>query len=199
MAFKDFYRKNKLIAYILIFILVSIIGFYYFKNEFANSLTYFHILLAVDPDNVRAHHELGRLYSRLERYEEAEEFLKQAIDKADEIEAELALRKTLEKSEQENIIAFFQTYWLYIVVFISGSLIIAVLVYKKTEPRRIAKRIKSLEKEKSVIEGLIRKIQKKYFEEYTIPKSEYNISMSKYQQRLGKIKKDVRLLTDKKK
>jgi hypothetical protein len=55
----------------------------------------------------------------------------------------------------------------------------------------------SLKEEKKAIENMIIKIQRKYFESGEMPKNEYKSTLSKYQKRLGKIKKDVSLLSDK--
>ena len=84
MTFKDFYQKNKLTAYILVFILILSVGIYYFKTELGKDkkdISHDQTLIEVeeelnkalelDPNNVFAHSRLGLLYTVSGKYEEA--------------------------------------------------------------------------------------------------------------------------------
>ena len=68
---------------------------------------------------------------------------------------------------------------------------ISILIYKKTEKRRIRKKIRLLEDEKIAIEETIKKIQRKRFQSGEMSRGDYRIAIDKYQKRLIKIKKDI--------
>ena len=127
----------------------------------------------------------------LEAYEEAQKFLKQSIDKVDEIEAELAVSRATGNQFQEKISVFLIENYFYVILSIPVILAASFLVRRGIGGRKKRKRLHLLDSEIGTTENLIRKTQKRYFEDGAISKNEYTATLSKYQKRLNEVKKDI--------
>ncbi len=130
---------------------------------------------------------------RIERYEESESLLKQAIDKVDQLETQFTLETTA-MPEMERLLVSVKTNWQQFLVMVLAAFAVLAAVFFVF--RKIARkmRIRTLEHEKASIESIMKTIQRKYFEENTMAKSEYIVKAEKYQKRLGKIRKEISLL-----
>jgi uncharacterized protein YlxW (UPF0749 family) len=91
-----------------------------------------------------------------------------------------------------------QNNWHMILFLTALSSFILVIFYKLTKPFRTRRKIKFLESEKEALENSIKKLQKKYFEDYKISKNDYEHFLHNYQKKLLETKKEIKILSRKK-
>jgi len=138
----------------------------------------------------------GLAAMKTEDYITAEDLIKKAYNKIDELESAAAMRLAVEK-QGFNVVAFIQANLLIIILSLFIAAIVGFFVYKKTEIMALNNKIKNLEIEKNSIEKLLRDTQTRYFELREIGESEYNTAIDKYNQRLIQIKKELPLIAAK--
>jgi hypothetical protein len=151
--------------------------------------------LGADVSSARELFEKGLEELRKERFEEAETLLKQSLEKLEEAKAGLAMQKAMQAAEQGNIAGFLRENWLFLAGLLALASAVVLGIYKATKAGRKRGKIKSLREEKGNIEEIIKKMQKAYFEEGTMSKSEYLLRLAEHQKRSGRIKKELLLLT----
>jgi hypothetical protein len=122
-----------------------------------------------------------------ERYEDTKDFLEQAVNTMDEIEAELTISRTSDPGQR--VVAFLAENWIAVMVFLVVLAALAGIAYKITGSVRARRKLKSLEKERRTIESLMTGIQTVYFGEGMMSKGEYALTMKKHRSRLNEIKK----------
>jgi len=129
-----------------------------------------------------------------ERYEEAEDFLNEALNKLEEIDVQLSLGRTIQESRDRNLISFLTQNWYFITLLICIFALAVASGYKATGSMRSKGRIKDLEDEAKALESSIKAIQKDYFEEKKMSNSDYLLSVSRYSKRLAVIIKELIIL-----
>jgi len=126
----------------------------------------------------------------IENYDEAQRLLYQTINQIDEMEKEAALEFAIEGSKGFGLADLIK-YWPYLIASVAAMAIFGFFLQKRIRVMRISNKIKNLEKEKEVVESLIKKTQEKYFVSKTMNKTEYNISSESYGKRLTVLQKDI--------
>ncbi|MCK4747126.1 MAG: hypothetical protein KAT15_08830, partial [Bacteroidales bacterium] len=133
----------------------------------------------------------------IEMYEDARDYFKQVIDKTDELEAAAILERATGYNFQESAITFLGENWFMVSILLISLSAITIVSFRLMQRNRKLGRIKTLEKEKRLIEKLIMKIQKDYYELGKTPKSEYLQILRNHQKRLGILTKDISTLRSK--
>ncbi|MBI2085680.1 MAG: hypothetical protein HYT71_04165 [Candidatus Aenigmarchaeota archaeon] len=131
---------------------------------------------------------------RNERYDEAENLVKQGYTELTSMRAEATLVQVRIKAVRENIISFLVDNKTNITM---GAIVLVAAVYLtlgKISAKRIKNRIKDLETEKIVLKNLMKKAQYEHFQKGTLPKESYGIKMGKYKERMLEIKELVPVL-----
>ncbi|MFH1364925.1 MAG: hypothetical protein ABIH52_04730, partial [Candidatus Aenigmatarchaeota archaeon] len=129
------------------------------------------------------------------RYEEAEDLLNQAVNKLGEVNIRMSIGRSVESSRQSNLFTLIQQNWLYLLISVVAFVLVVMGVHKGVESSRRRNKIESLKREEKSIETVIKGVQKRYFEENKMPKNEYDLVLGKHQKRLGKIRKDIIVLS----
>ncbi|HLC65316.1 MAG TPA: hypothetical protein VJI46_04295 [Candidatus Nanoarchaeia archaeon] len=124
---------------------------------------------------------------REERYEEAEDFFREAELEIGEVMAE---RKRL-TSLAELSKGFFEKYWLHVIILVLAVVVLAFPIVRKISRERTKRKIEHLKIEMETLNGLLKKVQQDYYGVKKIPESIYKIRREKYMQRIAEIKHTI--------
>ncbi len=128
-----------------------------------------------------------------EDYVTAEELIRGAFNKAEELESEAAMGLALEKSKGFDMVQFVRELWWAIIIFVPAVIITGLSVYRRIEIRSIKIRLNNLKEERIYITNLKKTVQKNFFQYNRIKKTEYDIAMKNYNKRLNEINKGIPL------
>jgi hypothetical protein len=95
----------------------------------------------------------------------------------------------LETKGRSNLLRFVYNYWWAIIIVLISASAVSLFVYKRVMIFMIALMLKRSAKEEVTILGLIKDIQKKAFEDKSIPMNTYHKNMLDYENRLANIRK----------
>jgi tetratricopeptide (TPR) repeat protein len=133
----------------------------------------------------------------IEDYKEAEKLITEAEEKLEEIEAEQAFSKTIEKSKEYELVLMIKENWhiiLFSIIFLSSF---GYFVYKRLEIRAIKNKTKTLVREKEALEKMMKDVQRMYFVEKKMGKKEYTRTIERCGRRLVEVKKNLEVLRQK--
>lgn len=106
-----------------------------------------------------------------------------AIERAKESELALALA-----SGEFNLVLFLMTYWWALLIILIIIAVLIILLYKYYVKTTISRKIKSLQREESTIQELMRKSQQKHYKDKSMGVSSFKRIMRQYQDRLARIR-----------
>ncbi len=129
-----------------------------------------------------------------ERYEEADQLIRQAYTKLTDVRAEATLVQVRIRVLRENLISFVGDNQTNITVGGFAVAVIAYVISSRIMAARTKTRIRGLKAEKSVLKSLMKKAQYEHFQAGTLGKESYEIKMNKYEERAREIKELVSVL-----
>jgi hypothetical protein len=132
---------------------------------------------------------------KTDNYAEAENTMNQALSRLDEIEAGESIKRAGTEMEANILSVLLDYLWIIIIAFLA-ILIVGLRAEKSYKKREAKIKIKAVEKERDVLTKNIMEIQKKYFEKGNISKTDYDMSLDKYNRDLDKIKNELSALSE---
>jgi hypothetical protein len=126
-----------------------------------------------------------------ENYIESKERLEEAIELLEMLQSEAALQESLKASPGERLMELFTAYCPHIIAAGLAGLAGLLLIRRKRREMRMRKRLSTLEKEKSSLKGVMKDIQKRYFEHSSMGKSDFDAVTESYRKRLAHVDKDI--------
>jgi len=131
-----------------------------------------------------------------ERFEETIELIDEGYQEISEIESQQTALKAFYSSTYETIKTFITTNW-KILSAIFVILIVFFLSMKKTLKRiKIRRKLKKLEFRKKVLNHLIAKLQKEYFENKGSNETEYTIRIEQFKKMIRDINREIPTLRE---
>ena len=130
------------------------------------------------------------------RFEEAKPLINSAYDKATQAEAEATRSKALLESTRRTLEAFLQDNWQIIAAAIAAAAVIFFLFQKQIRRFTINAKISALTAERGVLEGMIKGLQKDYFEYGKINELSFHIKTKKYGDLIRNINRQLPLLKE---
>jgi hypothetical protein len=127
-----------------------------------------------------------------DRYQEAEDLIKQTRNSIDSIVSEISVLGDLKK----NAVNFFQRSWYYLLAILFVLAIIVYFTYKQVELNLLKDKIKRMKTEKIALDRLMRKTQAERYKENKISGLTYNLRMKKYQEKLAGIEEELPTLEE---
>ncbi|MCX8175120.1 MAG: hypothetical protein N3E51_02855 [Candidatus Micrarchaeota archaeon] len=131
-----------------------------------------------------------------ERFEEAQKLINEGYDSITKAEAEATRQKALLESARRNIETFLQENWQKILIGAAAIAIFAFLFQKQIRRFLINAKIRALMTERAVLEGMIKNLQKDYFESGKINELSYHIKTKKYSDFIRNINRQLPLLKE---
>jgi len=132
-----------------------------------------------------------------EDYTTADSLSNDILNKLDNLESQFALNKTLTIAYTSNLVEFIKSNLALIIVLITVISILGFVFYKKYKRVRFKKKLIYLNSLENSVKNLIKEAQRKYFVDKTIDKSEYELRLEEYNQKLADIKREVNVITSK--
>ncbi len=131
----------------------------------------------------------------VDNYLGAEELMRRALNELDEIEVKESLER-VRKGGVDPVSILLDHLWLLIILFLS-VLIIGLKVRDRVNVRKWKEEVRALREEMKNVKRLIGEAQRKYFEEGSMSKMDYELVMSGYTHRLSMIKRRMSFLEEK--
>jgi len=130
------------------------------------------------------------------RIEKAKTLIAQAYDEVTKAESQAVHSRTIDESARRTIENFLMDNWRTIVYITAASLVIFFLFQKQIRKMLVNARMKSLTHEKSVIESMLKSLQKDYFEKKTVTELTYRVKTKKYGDIIRNINRQMPLLKE---
>lgn len=131
----------------------------------------------------------------VDNYLGAENFMRQALNELDELEAEESLKR-IQTRGFDVVPIVLDNLWVLIILFLF-ILIAGLKVKEKVNIKNWKGELKYLEKETGNLKKSLAEAQRKYFERGSISKMDYDISVGRYNKSLSVIKRKISVLKDK--
>jgi hypothetical protein len=131
-----------------------------------------------------------------ERYDRAYDLSKKAYSRIVEIEGTYTAVNLAYQATARSLKSFFVNNWLLILIIVGSGSVLYVVFRNRIIFIRTKLKIKSLEKERSVLESLIKESQSAYFEKGTLPESAYRIRIKKFSDLTRDINRQLPLLRE---
>lgn len=151
----------------------------------------------LDASEIREILEDAKREFRFENYDEADRLISKAFDEISDTEAKQTILKARYEAAKNRVIAFFINYKEYVIITTVISVIMGVIIFKIITGIRIKNELRSLRLEKSVMEDLIKETQKDRYQKNAISKKVYQLTMSKYKDKIREIEKGILILEKK--
>ncbi|MCX6772223.1 MAG: hypothetical protein NTV88_00425 [Candidatus Micrarchaeota archaeon] len=130
------------------------------------------------------------------RFAEAKPLINSAYDKAVQAEAEATRSKALLESTRRTLEVFLQDNWQTIAAVVAAAAIIFFIFQKQIRRFTINAKISALTAERGVLEGMIKGLQKDYFEDGKINELSFHIKTKKYGDLIRNINRQLPLLKE---
>jgi len=130
------------------------------------------------------------------RFEEAKPLINSAYDKATQAEAEATRSKALLESTRRTLEVFLQDNWQTIVAIVVAAAVIFFIFQKQIRRFSINTKISALTAERGVLEGMIKDLQKDYFDTGKINELSFHIKTKKYGDLIRNINRQLPLLKE---
>lgn len=131
-----------------------------------------------------------------ERYEQIPKIIDNCYSEISKIESESTTLRAFYLATTENLGDFLKRSWL-ILISISFGVVVTFAVGRNAISRhRIKSRIKKLEIERAVINDLVKKTQKDYFEKGDLSESSYKIKIKKFDEIIRDIDRQIPILKE---
>lgn len=149
-----------------------------------------------DLTEARAHYAEARKEFMANRFEEAQLQADQSYESAAKAEADATRSKTLLESARKNIEVFLQENWQKIAV--AAAAIAAFLFIFQKHIRRfiVNSRINSLVAERGVLESMMKKLQKDYYEDGRVNEMSFHIKTKKFAEMVRNINRQIPTLRE---
>ncbi len=130
------------------------------------------------------------------RFEEAQTFIDSAYQEISTAETDAARSKTLVESARKNVETFLRDNWQIILAVIAAVAVLAFVFQKRIRRFSVASRINSLMAERTVLESMMRGLQKDYFDRGKISEMTYHIRTKKFADLVRNINRQLPLLKE---
>jgi len=122
----------------------------------------------------------------------AESLLNDAYNNLDDLEERASVERAL--GGGFDLVGFVSEYWVWIITFTAMFVLSFVSVRRATTKRFIKKKIKGLEKERNAVSCMIKDLQKMYFQNDKLGRTDYVNRIERYNERLVNIKKNITVM-----
>lgn len=130
----------------------------------------------------------------VDNYLDAEKFMRQALSELDELEAEESLKRI--RTGGIDVSFVFDYLWVLIILFLF-VLVAGLKVKENVNIKNWKRELKSLEKEMENVKKSLAGAQRRYFENGSISRMDYDILVRKYRNGLSVTKRKITDLNDK--
>ncbi len=130
------------------------------------------------------------------RSEEAVALVGKANDAISAAESDFSRSNTLLESARKNIEGFLQDNWQNILITSAAAIIVLAVFQRQIRRLIITARMKALASEKAVLEGMIKGVQRDYFEKGSMNELSYRIKTKKFSELIRNINRQVPLLKE---
>jgi DNA repair ATPase RecN len=131
-----------------------------------------------------------------ERYDIAAALIDNSYQKISEVQSESTTAYVIYRATTETFIGFVRTNWLPISISIIILISALILTKKRIRISRIKRKINKLHFERKILEDLIKKTQKEYFETKKIAEEVYDIRIKKFSEMIRDINRQIPLLNE---
>ena len=130
------------------------------------------------------------------RFEEAKTLIDQSYSAINSAESEAIRSKTLVESTRKNIESFLRDNWQAILACFAAGALIIFAFQKRIRRFAVSSKMNSLMHEKEVLQGMLRKLQRDYFEAGTVNEMSYRIKTKKFGDLIRNINRQLPLLKE---
>ena len=131
----------------------------------------------------------------VDNYLDAENFMRDALNELDELEAEESLKRI--QTREFDIVSVVLDYLWVVIILILLILIAGLKIKDKIDIKHLKGELESLEREMENIKKSLAAVQRRYFEKGSISKMDYDISVSRYNKTISVIKRKISVLNGK--
>jgi len=132
-----------------------------------------------------------------ERYEKAEQLIEKTYAKLSELESREARLSAFYESVSKNIENFFRQNLRKIILIIITLIAVLIILHNRINIYRLNRKLKILELRRSVLQELIAKTQKDYFEKGIIGEDTYNVRVKRFGELIRDLNRQIPLLKEK--
>lgn len=125
-----------------------------------------------------------------ERYEEANNLIRESQNVLEIVIAENARQKSLKIASMN----FFKRYWISLLIFAVVFVILFIIFYKKIKVFNLHRKIDRMHAEKQALHNLLIRAQKERYKENKISGLVYNVRFKNYQNRINQIDEEIPVL-----
>lgn len=130
----------------------------------------------------------------VDNYLGAENFMRQALNDLDELEAEESLKR-IQTGGVDVVLVVLDYLWV-LIILILFILIAGLKIKDKVNIKNWEGELKSLENEMGNLKNSLAKIQRRYFEKGSVSKMDYDISVSRYNKTISVVKRKISVFND---
>ncbi|MCX6770840.1 MAG: hypothetical protein NTX79_02180 [Candidatus Micrarchaeota archaeon] len=130
------------------------------------------------------------------RIDKAKALIIQAYDEVTNAEFQAVHSRTIGESARRTIENFLADNWKTIVNLAAAALILFFLFQKQIRKALVSARLKSLIRERAVIESMLKSLQKEYFEKKSVTELTYRVKTKKYGDIIRNINRQLPLLKE---
>ena len=148
-----------------------------------------------DMSSVRVTFSSGLSEFNVDNYLDAENFMRDALNELDELEAEESLKR-IQTSGVDVVSVVLNYLWVFIILILL-ILIAGLKIKDKVDIKHLKGELESLEGEMENIKKSLAAVQRRYFEKGSVSKMDYDISVSRYNKTISVIKRKISVLNGK--
>lgn len=130
----------------------------------------------------------------VDNYLDAEKFMRDALNRLDELEAEESLKR-IRKTEFDFVSIVLDYLWVLVIMFLFVT-IAGFKVKKKVNTKKWEGELGNLEREMEEIKKSLAETQRKYFEKGLMSRMDYDLMSKRYNHRLSLIKRKTSVLNE---
>ncbi|MEM2963719.1 MAG: LamG-like jellyroll fold domain-containing protein [Candidatus Anstonellales archaeon] len=131
---------------------------------------------------------------RNEEYEKTEELIEKALSKLEELESEASMKRTMQTLSWEWSVRVLRENFLLFSLLSGGFVSVAAVFVRHRKRRKLRKEIAKLKKEREHLRKMMEETQRKYFEQGSITKGEYESFISQYRKRMSSVERRLILM-----
>lgn len=138
----------------------------------------------------------ARVEFRDGRFEEAKSLIEQSYAEISAAESEAIRSRTLVESTRKNIEMFIRDNWQKFALAFAAIAVVLFIFQKRIRRFLVSSKINSLMHEKEVLQGMLRSLQRAYFEGGTVNEMSYHIKTKKFGDLIRNINRQLPLLKE---